>query len=282
MASQWKSIPKIDVHAHVVLHQRENTDLILNRPEQMLEMMREHNVKQAVVLPINFSQYFPLQQTEQRDWLRANNEIQSQLMAESDGRFVAFADCRIDGDYEKPEHVREELSYAVESLGLRGLKVHPYNLKAPATDDRLQHWYRAACELDLPITIHSNPTGYDSTFSGSAPSMIYRGLLGIEENVTVAHLGGISFLETIVGFGYVDVSCTLVMLASLYGVPFCERLLRQIGMDRILFGTDVPICKYSDYEPLFDAMTFTHEELEKIAFLNAERMLSGLPPLEFT
>lgn len=282
MASQWRSIPKIDVHAHVVLHQRENTDLILNRPEQMLEMMGQHNVKLAVVLPINFPQYFPLQPEQQRDWLRANNEIQSHLMSESKGRFIAFADCRIDGDYENPEPVREELVHAAQALGLRGLKVHPYNLKAPATDSRLQPWYEVAHELGLPVTVHSNPTGYDPTFSGSAPSMIYRGLLAIEENVTVAHLGGISFLETIVGFGYVDVSYTLIMLANLYGIPFCERLLRQIGVDRILFGTDIPICKYSDYEPLFDAMTFTQEELEKIAFLNAERMLSGRPPLEST
>ena len=52
MASQWRSIPKIDVHAHVVLHQRENTGLILNRPEQMLKMMGEHNVKQTGRPPI--------------------------------------------------------------------------------------------------------------------------------------------------------------------------------------------------------------------------------------
>lgn len=282
MASRWRSIPKIDVHAHVVLHQRENTDLILNRPEQMLEMMGEHNVEQAVVLPINFPQYFPLQQTQQSDWLRANNEMQSQLMKESNGRFIAFADCRIDGGYENPERVRQELTHAVESLELRGLKVHPYNLKAPATDSRLQPWYKVACDLDLPITIHSNPTGFDPTFNGSAPCTIYRGLLHHAECVTVAHLGGISFLETIVGFGYVDVSYTLLMLADLYGIPFCERLLRQIGIDRILFGTDIPICTYSDYERIFDEMSFTQDELERIACVNAKRMLSGLPPLEST
>jgi predicted TIM-barrel fold metal-dependent hydrolase len=282
MASRWRSIPKIDVHAHVVLHERENTDLVLNRPEQMLELMGEHNVELAVVLPINFPQYFPLQQTEEDDWLRANNEIQSQLMAESGGRFISFADCRVDGRYENPEHVREDLSYAAESLGLRGLKVHPYNLKVPATDSRLQPWYQAACELGLPITVHSNPTGFDPTFNGSAPCMIYQGLHAIDENVTVAHLGGISFLETIVGFGYVDVSYTLLMLADLYGIPFCERLLRQIGIDRVLFGTDIPICAYSDYEHIFDKMAFTQNELERIAFVNANRMLAGRPPLEST
>ena len=134
----------------------------------------------------------------------------------------------------------------------------------------------------MPITVHSNPTGFDPTFNGSAPSTIYQSLLHHDERVTVAHLGGIAFLETIVGFGYVDVSYTLLMLADLYGIPFCERLLRQIGIDRILFGTDVPICNYGDYEPVFDAMMLTKEETEKIAYVNAERMLSGRPPLEST
>lgn len=280
MASRWRSIPKIDVHAHVVLHQRENTDLILNRPEQLLKMMGEHNVKQAVVLPINYPQYFLLNLEQQNDWLRASNEIQSRLMDESNGRFVAFADCRIDGEYGEPERVHEELTYASDSLGLRGLKIHPYNLKAPATDDRLQPWYKTARDLALPITVHSNPSGYDPTFSGSAPSTIYRALNGVDARLTVAHLGGISFLETIVGFGYADVSYTLIMLADLYGIPFCERLLRQIGIDRVLFGTDVPICSYRDYEPIFDAMTLSDDELEKIAFRNAERMIEGRSPLE--
>lgn len=277
MASRWRSIPKIDVHAHVVLHQREQTDLVLNRPEQMLQTMREHNVTRAVVLPINFPQYFPLDAAQQRDWLLANNQTQSRLTLESEGRFIAFADCRIDDETKNP---RIALAHAVEELGLRGLKIHPYNLKAPADDDRLRPWYDAASDLRLPLIVHSNPTAFDPTFDGSAPSTIYRALLGLHEAVTVAHLGGIRFMETTVGFGYVDVSYTLLWLADLYGVAFCERLLRHIGIDRVLFGTDVPICTYDQYEPIFDAMAFSRMELEKIAYLNAERMLSGRPPHE--
>ncbi len=277
MASRWRSIPKIDAHAHVVLHQREGTDLILNPPEQMLQTMREYNVTKAVVLPINFAQYFPLPPAQQNDWLRANNQMQAQLMSESNGRFIAFADCRLDDRMQDPQ---EAIVHAVQGLGLRGLKIHPYNLKVPADDDRLRPWYRVATTLQVPIIVHSNPTAYDPTFDGSAPSRIYEALLGHNEGVTVAHMGGIRFLETMVGFGYVDTSYTLIQLADLYGVAFCERLLRQIGIDRVLFGTDSPICTYEQYEPIFDAMTLSQTELEKIAYLNAQRMLSGRPPHE--
>jgi len=246
----------------------------------MMETMGKHNVKQAVVLPINSPKYFPLDPEQQSAWLRANNETQSQLMAESKGQFIAFADCSIDDEYEDADHVRAELACAIDTLGLRGLKIHPYNLGAPATDGRLRAWYEAATELALPITIHSNPTGYDPSFNGSAPSTIYRAFHALNEAITVAHLGGIAFLETMVGFGYVDLSYTLIMLADLYGISFCERLLRRIGIDRILFGTDIPLCTYEDYEPIFDAMALSADELERIAFVNAERMLTGQPPLD--
>jgi len=64
----------------VVLHQRENTDLTLHLPEQLLEAMDAHNVKPAVILPINYPNCCPLLPEQQADWLCANNEIQSQLL----------------------------------------------------------------------------------------------------------------------------------------------------------------------------------------------------------
>lgn len=280
MAAGWRSIPKIDAHAHVVLHQRENTDLTLHLAEQQLHAMDAHNVQQAIVLPINYPDYFPLSPELRIDWLRANNEIQSQLMMESGGRFVAFADCRIDCAYAMGESSRAELTRAIRELGLRGIKIHPSNLKVPATDARLRPWLDGARELGIPSIIHSNPSASDPMFDESAPHTIYQALYGRDQPFAISHLGGIAFLETIGGSGYVDVSYALLMLAELYGIPFCERLLRRIGIDRILFGTDIPIFTYEEYESVFDAMDLAREDLEKIAFRNAERMLAGLSPIE--
>jgi predicted TIM-barrel fold metal-dependent hydrolase len=67
MASQWKSIPKIDAHTHVILHQRENTDLSYNPPDAMRRVMDEHRVERAIVLPINYPDYFPLTGDERAD-----------------------------------------------------------------------------------------------------------------------------------------------------------------------------------------------------------------------
>jgi predicted TIM-barrel fold metal-dependent hydrolase len=278
--SRWREIPKIDAHVHVVLHQREQAELSLNPPGAMLRTMDEQNVDRAIVLPINYPDYFPLDGDERADWLRANNERQAKIVGRSGERLIGFADCAIDGTYAQPRRGIGELQRAVSGLGLAGLKVHPHNLRASADDPRLLVWFDAAAELNVPVVVHSNPSGYAPDFYGSAPARIYRAILGRSGSFVIAHMGGVSHLETLAGGGYVDVSGTLLWLADLYGPPFCGRFLRRIGIDRLLFATDYPIYRYEAYYEVLDRLDFTDDEMEKIAHVNAERMLAGLPPAE--
>lgn len=278
--SRWREIRKIDAHVHVVLHRRENTDLTFNPPEAMLRTMDVHNVERAVVLPINHPEYFPLDDEQRGDWLRANNESQANLLHESGGRFAAFADCRIDGPYARTDALAEETRRAIRDLGLRGVKIHPYNLNVEASDPRLEPLIDEAARQRVPIVFHGNPSAYAAAFHGSAPSRVYAAMLDKGECFTIAHLGGVTFLETLAGGGYVDVSASLLWLADLYGIPFCERLFRRIGVDRILFATDAPIYPYEAYYEVLDAMGLNDDEIERIAYANAERMLTGLPPVE--
>lgn len=277
---RWKDVRKIDAHVHVVLHRRDDTELTFNPPDAMLDAMDANGVDRAVVLPINYPDYFPLDGVERGDWLRASNERQAEIARASDGRLVSFADCAIDGIYAQPARGVGELRRAVSEDGLAGLKIHPYNLRARAADPRLSPWIEAAGSLGVPIIFHSNPSGYDADFHGSAPAGIYRAVLGRDVAFAIAHMGGVSFYETLAGGGYVDLSGTLLWLADLHGAGFCERLMRRIGIDRLLFATDYPIYPYEDYFAVLDAMDFTDAEVERIAHGNAERMLAGLPPID--
>ena len=278
--SRWRQARKIDAHVHVVLHERENTDLVFNPPDAMLRTMDEHNVESAVVLPINHPDYFLLDEVRRADWLRSNNDIQAELMRGSGDRFVSFADCRIDERYAQARALTEEARRAIGELGLRGVKIHPYNLNVEASDQRLEPAIDVAERRHVPIVFHANPSACVVAFHGSAPSRVYSAMHGKGECFAIAHLGGVSFLETLAGGGYVDVSGTLPWLADLYGVPFCERLLRRIGVDRVLFATDTPVHPYEAYYEVLDAMEFSEDEIERIAYANAERMLSGLPPID--
>ncbi len=278
--SRWRRIRKIDAHAHVVLHERENTELTFNPPEAMLRTMDAQNVERAVVLPINYPDYFPLDGEERTDWLRANNERQAGIARESDGRLIGFADCGIDGKYGHPSRGVAELKRAVSDLGLAGLKIHSSNLKTRADDPRLLPWIDAAAGLSLPIVFHSNPSGHDPDFHGSAPSTIYRAVYGREVTYVIAHMGGVSFFEIFAGGGYVDLSGTLPMVGQFFGAEGTARFLRAIGVERLLFATDYPIYPYESYYEVLDALDLSDDEIERIAFANGERMLAGLPPVD--
>ena len=278
--SRWREIRKIDAHVHVVLHQREDTDLTFNPPDAMLRTMDAHHVERAVVLPINHPDYFPLDGEARGDWLRANNERQAEIGGGSDGRLVPFADCAIDGKYVRPSRGVAELRRAVSELGLKGLKIHASNLKTGVDDPRFLPWIDAAAGLGVPVVFHSNPTGHDPDFHGSAPSRIYRAVYGRDLAYVIAHMGGVSFFEVFAGGGYVDLSGTLPVIGRIFGAEGTEQFLRVLGVDRLLFATDFPIYPYDAYYGILDAMELSDDEIERIAFGNAERMLAGLPPAE--
>lgn len=278
--SRWREIRKIDAHVHVVLHQREDTDLTFNPPEAMLRTMDAHNVERAVVLPINHPDYFPLDDEQRTDWLQANNQLQAELMVQSGSRFAAFADCRIDGKYVRPARGVTELRRAVSELGLKGLKIHASNLKTGVDDPRFLPWIDAAAGLGVPVVFHSNPTGHDPDFHGSAPSRIYKAVYGRDLTYVIAHMGGVSFFEVFAGDGYVDLSGALPVIGRIFGVEGTEQFLRSLGIDRLLFATDYPVYPYEAYYEILDRLAFSDEETSRIAHANAERMLAGLPPAE--
>ena len=56
-------------------------------------------------------------------------------------------------------------------------------------------------------------------------------------------------------------------------MTFAERLLRRIGLERVLFGTDYPIFPYERYYEVLDQMHFTDDEIEQIAYRNAANVL---------
>jgi len=271
--SRWHEVTKVDFHAHVVLHERPESDLQLNRPEDMLAAMDAHNVERAVILPINWSEYFPLMADERADWLAANNNRQASLAAASGGRFVAYADLAL-GDVYSPQRAAAELRRAAKELGLRGLKIHPTDLGIPADDLRLVPVVRQAADLSLPVIVHSYPSDSGPSFDYSAPQRIAR-MAVVFPDVTwiVAHLGGVRFMDVIPLETYVDISGMLLAVCDLYGVAFAERLLRRIGLERVLFGTDYPVFPYERYYEVLDQMRFNEEEIEQIAYRNAAGIL---------
>ena len=68
---------------------------------------------------------------------------------------------------------------------------------------------------------------------------------------------------------YFDTSSTLHELAP---EKFMD-IVRQHGVDKILFGTDYPLSDYELEYKRFQTLSLTEEEKEKIFYKNAYRLL---------
>lgn len=88
-----------------------------------------------------------------------------------------------------------------------------------------------------------------------------------------AHLGGMRHMDAIRAVGMVDISYTLIDLVELYGIKIANNILRNFGVDRLIFGTDFPEYEYDKYFDILNQMDFNEREIEKIAYKNMANVL---------
>lgn len=142
----------------------------------------------------------------------------------------------------------EELEHKLE-WGMKGLKIHPIAQKFAPDDKRMRPVYQWLVEHDLPITAHSgiNVIQDETTHYGEPK----RWLSVLEEfpklKLILAHLGngfwdqtieiakkypGVMF-DTAVAISYINSDSRLDDNEAI-------ELIRTIGAERILFGSDYP------------------------------------------
>lgn len=198
----------------------------------------------------------------------AINKFLAETAAASDGRLVGLGTLHPDSpDQEKD--VRE-----LAALGLRGVKLHP-EIQGFALDDPRSLRICALCEeYRLPMLLHTGDRRYDCSNPNRLLPMLRR---FPRLKVVGAHLGGWSIYEQAV--------------PQLAGVPnlwfdcsstfyWCDpqiagRLIRQLGTDRVMFGSDFPMWTPKKELETFFSLGFTEEERRRILSENA-RTVFGL------
>ena len=270
----WKEIPKIDAHVHIlpedkrqgfVKYQGEDSTWAKASVKTYIKEMEQYNIKKAILVPANDPyMYYSTRET---------NEFTSKLVNDYLGKFIGFADLNFNGSYILDKEV-SELEYAIKELELSGLKIHPNNLNMDADDLRLVPILRKAAELKIPVIYHSNPcmTGFHDN---SAPDKINRMIKVFPDiNFITAHMGGMKYLDAWSGCTMVDISFVLTELVDLYGIEQTNRILRMFGEDRLIFGTDYPERNYEEYIKILNKMDFTEREIKKIAYENIELLIN--------
>ena len=205
-------------------------------------------------------------------------------VARDDPRFVAFIGL-------DPSMGGEGMVSEVEARhaeGARGIKLHPAAQRFYPADSRLWPVYERAQELGLPVTYHSGAFALGPRAVDFAEPRQFPEVLQAFPRLTVvlAHTGLGDFdacQELARAYANVYFDCCAVVNGTepspALGDDEAAAALRQVGIDRVMFGSDYPW-----FDPALDAARIQRlplSEAEKRAVLydNAVRILK-LPPLE--
>ncbi|MBQ7714871.1 MAG: amidohydrolase family protein [Clostridia bacterium] len=239
----------------------------------LAESMKRAGIDVSVVLPV----------ATNPEKVRHINEISASLSGK--GGLIHFG-CL----HPCCEDVEAEIKYAA-ALGLKGVKIHPVYQDVAIDDDRFIRILSACGEAGLAVVTHA---GLDIGFPGvvkCSPKMIRRAIaLAGPVTLVLAHMGGWRCWDEVAECvadtdAYIDTSFSLGRLVPtgdgrysdeelemLDGEEFVS-IVRALGADRVLFGTDSP---WSDQtKSVLDilALPLTDAEREKILWENGARLL---------
>jgi hypothetical protein len=139
------------------------------------------------------------------------------------------------------DHLRE-----CAARGAKGIKIHPVLQGCAPDDPRLDPTYDVCVELGLTVLAHSGTT------RGHGPASDPFAFCAVLEahpalHLVLAHLGGASWRQVApFAAAYPAASfdlCEIIAWTGAPGAPSADelgRLIRQVGAERVLFGTDFP------------------------------------------
>lgn len=225
-------------------------------PEDVITQMDNNSVDMAVILAVA-----PKGNTTLTG---KYNDFIADTVKKFPDRFIGFGSVHpIDG-----KKALEELD-RFPGLGLKGLKVHPVVQNFHCNSEEMNAVAHKCGELALPVLIHSHFL-YDTHES----EQLYTLLVNNEDTVFIlAHTGGHTFLDL---YSYVerrrsgkdnvyfDVSSVCMMFERSPYTDHLRWLIQQMGVDRVVFGSNYPKYDLMDALLAFDELNLPFEEAEYV------------------
>lgn len=168
----------------------------------------------------------------------------------------------------------------VAAAGAKMLKLHPNSQSFDVADERVAAVVGRAGE-------HGIVTLFDgwNPFDGDQPGKFLNLAMAHQDSrFIVAHFGGMEFAKLMVfeiaarypfwkNNVHFDVSAIAELLA---GSPYAEQfvwVMRKVGVDKILYGSDWPVCDPKASLDAVQALGLTEDEERAILFGNAKALL---------
>ena len=247
-----KAIPQMEKNANVKAYHN-------GALSGLAESMKKSGVNYSVVLPVV---------TAPRQFESINKFAYE---VDKVGNLISFG-----GIHPDTEDYKKELDI-IKGYGFKGIKLHPEYQETYINDDKYLKIMDYASELGLIITIHA---GFDGAYPKErhcSPEKIADALTHVKpDKLVLAHMGSLYMWdeveEYIVGKNvYLD---TAFSIGEMKDEQFI-RMVRNHGIDRVLFATDSPWTDQKEAVEYISKMAFTKEELDMILYKNALNLLGG-------
>lgn len=275
----WKKIPKIDAHIHLLPDEviRANSgcgDIFVDygRVSDYLNLMETYNIEHAFIMPFNDPNMLSMDFT-----VESSNSNLREMASGSLCKLSCFADVDIRKDIAQ---TILELEKTISRTEFTGIKLHPTNADYPIDGIYFDQIFQFANENGVLVEIHSYPREHlvDDICSPSRIKSVLKKYPKLK--VSIAHLGGFQH-EAFRGVdAYFNISSILPDIVKRYGIDGANRILRSIGVDRLVFATDYPDSRclqpgsiYETYFEMLSKMDFTQEEAKCICKYNALKMI---------
>ena len=241
---------------------KEDTDVSVN---SLVSDMKENKIDKSLVVACSGM---------------ISNENLSEIIKSHPNQFVGFAWVNNPKDMESVS----ELEYAVNELGLRGLKLHPGVQDFSPADKEIVPLIKKAAELKTLIFIHMVPFPSWGKFNNCLVEHIAVLWKRVPDaTILIGHMGFPRWFDllTIAPLPniHVETSWGLTMLAELFGMDFATRFIRKIGVDNVVFGSDWLGGGWSETKKqieLIHSLNLSESEKEKILGDNMFRVLDEL------
>ena len=169
--------------------------------------------------------------------------------------------------------VMDELE-RIKDLGLKGVKFHPEYQGFEADDPRVFPVYKKVSALGLISVFHA---GVDYGFSPpykAMPKAMAKAASVFDSPVIAAHWGGVNagdgVIEYLCGENlYFDLSFGYCMMPKHYA----QKIAEKHTPDKLLFGTDCPWHRADLEMRLITSLGLSDEEMDKITYKNAQKLL---------
>ena len=166
------------------------------------------------------------------------------------------------------------------NFGMRIIKLHPHTQGFDVTDARVFKLCQAAGELGIVVLMDNA-----SIVPGDCENLFDLAVKCSKTTFIFAHIGALDFrfwnilplARTAKGFYmdniYFDVSATITLMAD---SPLEQEFiwtLRNVGIDKILLGSDFPQFTLKQTTDALERLELTKSEKSKIRFENANNLL---------